>query len=38
MAGAIIVDYIRQIRKELERRPPAWHEVKALKTFARHFP
>lgn len=38
MTGAIIVDDIRRIRQDSERRPLTWHEVKALKIYARNFP
>lgn len=38
MAGAIIVEDIRRIKQDSERRPLAWHEVKALKIYTRSFP
>lgn len=38
MTGAFIVEDIRRIRQDSERRPLTWHEVKALKIYARSFP
>lgn len=38
MVHSMLLDDIERIKKESERRPLCWQEIKALKIYARHFP
>jgi hypothetical protein len=37
-AGFVLLDVIERIKRDSERRPLVWQEIKSLKILARHFP
>jgi hypothetical protein len=38
LVHSLLLDDIKRMNKDSERRPLVWQEIKALKLFARHFP